>query len=341
MKKLNLKNQMNIDKLVVALFLVGILFTSCEKNDDNDCDGTCAPSATEFNSVREMALENITQSFQVNVVSGTTTIISAKGVEIDINPSCLNLNGNPLTTGTIAIEFAEVFDGGTMLVTDKTTMGQLPNGDMAMLKSGGEFYLNATLNGQQLDLSCPMNLRVPANLTAPETGMTLWTGTVDENGNLDWVEQPNIPAATGLPGGVILDQNSTGGQTYYTVFNDFGWTNVDKFMSYPDPKTQILAGVPSGYNSENSAVYLHYDGEGNALAKLDTYDASTGLFSEHYGQVPVGLACHIIFATEENGQWKYAIKPVNIAANAQYNFTLAETTVGTEAQLIAAINALP
>ena len=77
----------------------------------------------------------------------------------------------------------------------------------------------------------------------------------------------------------------------------------------------------------------------NALAKLDTYTA-TGLFSEHYGQIPVGLACHIIFATEENGQWRYAIKGVTIAANQTYTFTLAETTVGSEAQLVAAINAI-
>ena len=47
------------------------------------------------------------------------------------------------------------------------------------------------------------------------------------------------------------------------------------------------------------------------------------------------------FATEESGQWRYAIKAVTVAAGDEYNFTLSETTVGTEAQLVAAINALP
>jgi hypothetical protein len=64
------------------------------------------------------------------------------------------------------------------------------------------------------------------------------------------------------------------------------------------------------------------------------------LFSEHYGQIPVGLACHIIFATEDNGNWRYAIKGVTTTANTTYTFTQAETTVGTEAQLVAAINAI-
>ena len=116
---------------------------------------------------------------------------------------------------------------------------------------------------------------------------------------------------------------------------------MDKFYSDPRPKTTILAGVPNGYNYENSAVYLHYDGEGSALAKLDTYNAGTKQFSEHYGQVPIGLEMHIIFVTEDNGNFRYAIKTATVAAGDVYTFTDGETTVGTEAQLKAAINALP
>ena len=128
---------------------------------------------------------------------------------------------------------------------------------------------------------------------------------------------------------------------YYPLLNNFGWTNVDRFYSDPNPKTTILVSAPTGYGNQNSAVYLHYDGLGNGLAQLDTYDDDTDLFSEHYGQVPIGLACHIIFITEDNGQWRYAIKSVTITANAIYSFTLSETVVGSETQLIAAINTLP
>ena len=343
MKKLNLfnrtlKSQNGFYKTILALTLITSLLTSCNKNDDNDCDGDCdpKPTATEFAALKEDALSAITQNFQLTVANGQTTFTSTNGVEIDINPNCLTLNGNAVT-GVVDIKYIEVFDGGSMLVTDKTTMGMTPTGDMAMLISGGEFYINATQNGQQLAISCTMNLRIPADLTAPENDMLLWDGTIDAEGNIDWREQVADPVGQG---GVFLEQG-TAGNTYYAFFNSFGWTNVDKFYNFAGPKTQILATVPAGFNYENSAVYLHYDGEGNALAKLDTYDAATGQFSEHYGQIPIGLACHIIFATEENGQWRYAIKAVTITANAVYSFTLPETVVGTEAQLVAAINALP
>lgn len=335
MKTIQLKKLYAAKPLFVMLFALTLTFMSCDSNDDNDAANT-PPTAQEFKAIRQIALDNLTQNFQINVANGITTWTSEKGVELDMNPACLTLNGNAVT-GLIDVEYVEIFDGGEMLVTNKTTMGKLPNGDMAMIITGGAFYINATQNGQQLALGCGMNLRIPANLTAPDPNMILWDGTINEAGDLIWEVQGN--PATGQ-GGVFLE--GTGANPiYYAFFSSFGWTNVDRFYNHTGPKTQILASVPSGYDYENSAVYLHYDGEGNALAKLDTYDVTTKLFSEHYGQTPVGLACHIIFASEDNGQWRYAIKSVTISENAVYSFTLSETTVGSEAQLTAAINALP
>ena len=204
-----------------------------------------------------------------------------------------------------------------------------------MLKSGGEFFIKASQGGVDLVSTGAIQLKVPANLTgALDTAMTLWNGVIDDKENLAWADARN-PNGTGGKGGVEAVQNS-----YNVAFGNFGWTNVDRFYSDPRPKTTILADAPDGYDNTNSAIYLSYDGEGqNALAKLDTYTAA-GLFSEHYGQIPIGLACHVIFATEDNGQWRYAIKAVTVTAGDVYTFTLAETTIGTEAQLIAAINAI-
>jgi hypothetical protein len=322
-------------KNIGLVFLASLALTSCT----NDTPSTIfRPSTGEWYAIRNEALANITQNFTLTAGSGAATFTSSKGVQFTINGDCLTLNGNPVTSGQIDIEYAEVFDPGTMLVTDKTTMGKLPNGDMGLIISGGEFYINATKNGQQLDVTCPMQLVIPASLTGGlETGMSLWDGTTDEDGNLDWEQQEQNPAGQGGVFGEGQGQNAA----YYAFLNDFGWTNVDKFYSDPRPKTTILAGVPNGYNYENSAVYLHYDGEGSALAKLDTYNAGTKQFSEHYGQVPIGLEMHLIFVTEDNGNFRYAIKTATVAAGDVYTFTDGETTVGTEAQLIAAINALP
>ncbi|OXB24247.1 hypothetical protein B0A80_05995 [Flavobacterium tructae] len=321
-------------KKIGLLFLLAMSFVSCDNSDSDDAL-ILPPSASAFKSISEQGVKKNTQNFTITAGTGVVTLTSAKGVKLSINGDCLTKNGVAVT-GAVAIEYIELFDKGTMLVTNKPTMGVMPDGKKNLLISGGEFFIRATQGGVELKSSCSMNLIVPAALTdGVDNAMTLWVGKIDEKGELAW-EQPKPNAdGTGGKGGVQGE-----GTNYFVTFGNFGWTNVDRFYSDPRPKTTLLVDAPDGYDNNNSAVYLSYDGEGtNALAKLDTYTPA-GLFSEHYGQIPIGLKCHVIFVTEDNGQWRYAIKAVTVAANDVYTFTLGETTVGTEAQLVAAINAI-
>ena len=315
--------------LVVSL----ALFTSCETNDDVDVIiSNPAPSAQDFTNIKQQALENQTQNFQFDGKDGNITLTSTKGVQININTNCLTLNGDPVT-GTIDLEYVELFEKGTMLSTNKPTMGILPNGDKAMLLSGGEFFLEATQNGAAIDVNCNIQLIVPNALTGgADPAMTLWNGTIDAEDNLAWDEVDN---ATGQ-GGFFVE-----GGEYYAFIGEFGWSNIDRFYNDPRPKTLIQAQAPVGYNFTNSAMYLSYDGEDTGLASLDTYDGTLNLFSEHYGQIPIGLECHVIFATEDNGIWRYAVKAVTIVADDIITFSLNETALATEAEFIDIINALP
>jgi len=295
---------------------------------------TDVPTALEFDALHTAALENLTQQFTFDGAAGSVTFTSQKGVVLTINTSCLTKNGNPVT-GDVQLEYIEIFNRGNMLTTNKSTMGVMPNGDKALLISGGEFYINATQGGVQLTMSCGINLKVPATLTgAEDNAMSLWFGDIDEDGNIAWNDavgdNPNQEVGVGADGG-----------SYYCYFNHFGWTNVDRFYSDPRPKTTIYVDVPEGYDDTNSAVYLAYVGETNALALLDKYDAATGLFTEHYGLIPIGLECYVIFVSEHDGEWTYAIKAVTIVEGEIITITDAELDSITEAELIAAIDALP
>ena len=325
--KTNLKN-------IGLSALATIIFASCTNNENTT---PTPPSAAAFKGIRENGLKKNTQSFTATAGTGTITLTSTKGVVIKLDGNALTKNGNPVT-GAIDITFVELFDKGNMLISNKPTMGVMPDGKKSLLKSGGEFFIKATQGGVDLVSNGGIQLQVPANLTGTvDTEMLFWAGDTKDEDNLAWVNPRNAAGTGGQK-----DGNVGFSQTNYNVtFGSFGWTNVDKFYSDPRPRTTILAAVPAGYNNTNSAIFLSYDGEGqNALAKLDTYNPTTLQFSEHYGQIPIGLACHVIFATEDNGNWRYAIKAVTVAANDVYTFTLAETTVVTEAQMVAAINAI-
>lgn len=313
--------------------MTALILTSCTKNDDGDI--IIRATAEDFNNLKDAALENLTQTFQFDAADGSITLTSDEGVNIYINTNCLTLNGNAVT-GTIDLEFVELFEKGNMLTTNKPTMGIMPNGDKALLISGGEFFVEATKDGAALETTCGFQMLIPADLTGGvDNAMILWNGIIDDEGNLAWDEVKRDAAGQG-EGDVFAEGNN-----YYGFFQSFGWSNVDRFYNDPRPKTTILVAVPEGYNNTNSSVYLSYDGEEAGLAGLDTYDANTGLFSEHYGQIPIGLECHVIFATEENDNWKYAIKAVTIVENGVITFTDGETSVATEAQLTTIINGLP
>jgi hypothetical protein len=325
--KSNLKN-------IGILALATIIFASCTNNENTT---PLPPSAAAYKGINENGLKKNTQNFTATAGAGVITLTSAKGVVITLNGNALTKNGNPVT-GAIDIKFIELFDKGNMLITNKPTMGVMPDGKKSLLKSGGEFFIKASQGGVDLVSTGVIQLQVPVNLTGTmDTGMLFWAGDTTDDENLAWVNPRNAAGTGGQKdGNVGFGQNS-----YNVTFGNFGWTNVDKFYSDPRPRTTILAAVPTGYDNTNSAIYLSYDGEGqNALAKLDTYNPTTKQFSEHYGQIPIGLACHVIFATEDNGNWRYAIKAVTVAAGDVYTFTLGETTVVTEAQLVAAINAI-
>jgi len=323
----------NLKNTLGTLLMTALVLASCTKNDGIDVP--VRPSAQEFTMIKQLTLDGKKQEFQFNAEDGVTTLTSEKGVTIIIDGSCLTLNGSAVT-GTVDLEYVELFDKGDMLTTNKPTMGMMPNGDKAMLISGGEFLVEVSQNGAALETNCDFQLIIPASLTgAEDNNMILWKGIIDGDDNLAWEEVEDNGGANGNRG-VFAE-----GGAYYTFAGEFGWTNVDRFYNDPRPKTTILIDVPEGYDNENSAVYLSYDGEGPALAQMDTYDSVTGFFSEHYGQIPIGLECHVIFISEENDNFKYAIKGITIVENDVINITDDEIAIATEAQLTQLMNDLP
>ncbi|WP_313112659.1 hypothetical protein [Aequorivita sediminis] len=329
-----MNNQMKtpFSKLLLVS-LLALLAIGCSKEEKVESIPDVAfvpPSSAQFQGLREIALNDHTETVNFNAENGLS-FTSNDGTVLNIPANCLTLNGN-LVTGEVELSFVDIFESGDMLPTNKPTMGLNSNGDKAMLITGGEFFIEVTKDGVPLDSGCVLQLLVPGeNTGGADPEMILWKGIIDEKGDLTWDEVE--------PG--THNELFTEGETYIVFLDEFGWTNIDKFYSDPRPKTTLKVKAPEGFNYDNSAVYLSYDGEPNALAQLDTFDEQAGLFSEHYGQIPIGLKVHIIFATAEGDNWRYAIQGVTIAENDVYVFNLEDTQVNTHENMVAAINNLP
>ncbi|WP_299432659.1 hypothetical protein [uncultured Aquimarina sp.] len=336
-----LNNSKNVKQTMINFLLLSftILFLgSCSKNDDNDIiveqffDGL--ELETEIIENREEALQttilNAGGSGEVYGAEGTILYFPANSFE--------DQNGDPVT-GAVTIELIEIYDKAKMLLTRMPTNGKRPNGDVETLVSGGEFYINAKQNGEQLQLVNDFMLFAPADEF--DEDMRLFNG--QDNDCNDETLACDIVWEEDEQGGLEPMQregpNGEGVSGYGGFLGNFGWTNIDRWYNDPRPKTLLQVDVPEGFNNTNSNVYVSYDGEPTALASLDIYNSETGLFSEHYGLIPIGLEVHIIFLSVQDDQYIYAIQQVTIEEN--HLEVIGTTTTGTEAGLVALINALP
>ncbi|MEP2771389.1 MAG: hypothetical protein ABJH05_04530 [Fulvivirga sp.] len=321
-------------KLTFLFGLITMMTTAC-KNDENviapdkpQPDGEAlAQSHADF-------LEEAIQSFAVDIEEGGT-VEGEQGTMLTFYANSLvDADGNDVT-GEVDVELIEVFDRASMLLSDKPTQGRQEDGSIATLISGGEFFINATQNGEQLQMRPGMNMMLVAPTDTLDQGMQLFV-----NEDQDCLEPDcDVVWEEDRQGEMDAGNGPDGNMSYYAFPGNFGWTNIDRWYSDPRPKTTIYVDVPEWYDNTNCEVYITYDGEPTALARFDVYDPGTELFTEHYGLIPIGLEVHFIIVSIVDGQYNYAIQGATIEDN--HVEVMGDLNPTTEAELIQMIEDLP
>jgi hypothetical protein len=323
--------------ILVILVHVIALLTACDDDAEQPQEKPLVPNGPALDAFIEDNIESHKQSFTLNSETGGD-ITGSEGTVIKFFSNSFKTLSGDAVTGTVDIELIEVYSRANMLLTDKPTTGKLDNGDHAMLISGGEFYVNATQNGNQLKLISGYNIIAPTgNTGGTQEGMKVFSGIeecIDDDCNNVWIEEKDR--------GMEIGQfQNTGGvySAYFCFQNKFGWTNIDKWYSDPRPKTTIFVDAPEGFDNTNCAIFLSYDEEPTSLARFDTYDQETGLFSEHYGLIPIGLKVHFILVSIVDDEIHYAIQGAEITEN--HVELISEIKSITEEELIELIGNLP
>lgn len=304
--------------LKVSIFSL-VLF-SCKSDYDDNLIYQATTSEALY-SLFESGLQNQTQTFQFNAEDGSTTFTSTNGVNLTIDGSCLLKNGQPVT-GQVNIEYIEIFKRSEMFLTNKLTMG-LNGSEKQLLNSGGEFYINATQNGEQLTLNCLIHLEVPTLLTGGTVlQMDAFTGNLDSNGNIIWELAPMIER---WQASLSSDANQ---DAYNALLTNFGWFNFDYFQNSSSGTTTITANVPEGYGNGNSLILIATKNIPNSLGSIG-------------GEYPIGLECHLIFVSEKNDLFYYSIlENQTIINNHNISFPLSNMQTATSSELATIIDNL-
>jgi hypothetical protein len=296
--------------VIVALNLV--LLSGCE--DGNEQAVKPKPDATRLHFFTQSNVAENTQFLTLDATTGGL-LYGKKGTVLQfINDSFVDAEGNPVT-GEVDIKLIEIFDRSTMVLMRKPTMGRDENDALSALKSGGQFYIDATQGTKKLTPVKGFTIIAPVDNTGgADDNMRLFTGIEECDAvlcNVVW-EEDAADRNVGIDG-----MQTTGGSydAYYAFRNKFGWTNIDRWYNDPRPKTTIFVDVPAGFDNTNCAVFMAYKGQPSALAMFDTFDKNTGLFSEHYGLIPVGLEVHFILVSIIEDEIHYAVKSATIEEN--------------------------
>lgn len=318
---------MKTSKSITVFTCLVLTLVACKKDDDQPQVG----NGTQLTNFFSANVSNSKQTFTLNASTGGT-VFGSKGTKIYLAPNSLFTAGGSPITGNVQLELVEIYDRAAMVMMNKPTMGELPNGDRSTLISGGEYYLKITQNGQEVNAPSGVYVTMPTeNTGGVNVNMSLFDLAIE--GNDQWWEL--------VQDSVAIGQDSMQGNwtsTYEILDGNWGWTNVDIFYSDPRPKTVLKAQLPEGYDNTNCEVYLTYDGEETALAALDIF-TTDGYFSEHYGLIPIGLEVHFIAVTMIDNQLHYAIQGATIT-NGHIEQITSFTPI-TQAELAVLINNLP
>lgn len=336
----------NLTKFLAILALSSLTIIACDEDVIAD-DPTLEPNGLALEQKIDMHRNEAKQHFDVDLNSTTgTTITSENGTLITFYYGSVKDADDNLVSGTINISLLEIFEKSDMVLMNKTTMGLLPDGNHQALKSGGQFLLEASQGGEDVYINGSLKVMVPvSNTGVADPDMTLYANAWGEDNDCDLITCPDDVweevEDTSLWGqGAVLGLENAAGVTYYSCFvQNFGWSNIDRFLSDPSPKTMIKVKTQEEYDNTNCAIYVSFDGVEYSLAALDVYLEDLQVFSEHYGQVPIGSNIHVIAVSIVEDQYYSSIKAVTVEAD--MTIELEDLSETSEASLVAEINSLP
>ncbi|CAL2082296.1 hypothetical protein [Tenacibaculum sp. 190524A05c] len=292
---------MKTKRLLLGIAISTLLLANCSKENNNidDCTGC---SLVSYNTIEEFFEENgvPTQDFSVDGANGGS-ITGDQGTIITFQPnSFLDQNGT-VVTGNVDIKIKEIFSASDMVLSNRPTNAVNPGGENTFLLSEGETEILAEQNGAPLNLA-PGNsirIRVPSSGGA-DPAMGAFLGTVNADDNIVWNQFFNTE--------VIFQ--SAPDSYLYDVF-DMGWTNCDKFYSYPGAKTTNYVDLTSSPNIDEARVFIIFK-ENNLPAVVSFTQTYSDGVQSYVNSLPVGLEVTYVGLTIKDNQQYMATKTVTI-----------------------------
>ena len=254
------------------------------------------------------------QIFSINATS-FQTIIGAKGTKVLFNPNSFVTNSGATVTGTIQIELKEIYTKKDMILS-----GVFPTSNGKPLISGGEFYIKASQNGQELKLANQSSVTIELPVSNTNS-----TGNMNEFYTRNAVDTTNWGNAAGAITKVFDSLTAT---SYYSfALDSLNWGNCDQFFSLANSNHFGVKIADTSFNGRNTMVVVSYNGLNNATMLRSYSIANQNFEADHSPYLPVGMNVTFIAISQKGNQWYSAIHSTSIGNNHVENLTLVQTSL--------------
>jgi len=315
----------NIGTLATTALLIGVVIFACKKDQVEPNPGAPNPTTDLIADLFANTGEPL-QCFTMDASTGTT-IVCSKGTRLYFPANSFIDGSGNVVNGQVDIEIKEIFSKGDMILSNK-----FPIGEYGLLESGGQLYITVEQNGTKLQFGNGNYAMVDVQITDTIQWMGLFNGnTGDPNAaNLIWTADPDS-----INGWVSVCQDSSSlSSTYCFNLDTLDWINLDVYMNDAS-QTSASVVVPSGYDDENTRVFVVFNNE-NTAASLYSY--SNGAFNTGaYYSLGIGRSVTFVSIAVIDGAYYSAFSSTTIVDNHEETLQLSATT---KAEFEAAVNAL-
>lgn len=328
-------------RILFVIAIVSIIAIDACKDEHNPAPVptyTATPAPPDnYSSIGDFFNKNATpmQTFTVSAATGGT-FTTPQGTIVSVGANAfMDQSYNPITSGTVTIEFKDFYKKSDMLLNDMPTTYYTGGA----LKSGGEFFIKAMQGNNVLQLmgAQPIVVNQPFIGAGIDTGMKAM-GIFGGTGPAAWNPAPRD--TFGVPYDSLTMSLS---QYVFSIYQfnapvDSGsWCNSDNptfFAAYTQTSLTMIAN--DSVSVYGTYVFLLFKNL-NSMVHVYDYRLNSNGESFPYIYAPIGLPCTVVAVGVKNGTVYSSFTPITISANQTVNFTLSPTTT---AAFKAAVQAL-
>ncbi|MCH8330207.1 MAG: hypothetical protein IH946_02325 [Bacteroidetes bacterium] len=204
------------------------------------------------------------QHFTINAEEGAA-INGRRGTLVVVPKNCfVDKNGDPVE-GQVKIELKEVLTKVDIILSNVPTMS---NG--RMLETGGSFYVNATANGEDLEIADDKSIYVELPAINRNRNMRVFNGNMSSFGNMNWeIEGELANQLYTFPFELLALNIPTLSQEMYEKITDDANRHSYLATRAFEERIQLIEELAPGHNKTNEIIEFYVRNKDMNLAAVD------------------------------------------------------------------------